>query len=182
MPPPSLLVRALRDDDAGIFRELRLRALREDPVPFLASYKEDAALTVEDVARRLRASAVGTEVLGAFREGVLVGTLGFYRHGQIKAQHRVSMWGMYVVPEERRGGIGRALVLEAISRIRIIGDVEQVELTVVTSEEPARRLYLALGFQVQGVLRHAMKSGSSYFDEEQLILWVRGVPWTTQST
>jgi ribosomal protein S18 acetylase RimI-like enzyme len=86
------------------------------------------------------------------------------------------MGGMYVAPEARRRGIGRALLLEAISRLRTAGDIEQVELTVVRTEEPARRLYLSAGFQVQGVLRHAMKMGDEYFDEEELVLWLKGEP------
>jgi ribosomal protein S18 acetylase RimI-like enzyme len=83
---------------------------------------------------------------------------------------------MYVAPEARRRGIGRALVLDAIGRLRAVGDIEQVELRVVRSEEPARRLYLAAGFQVQGVLRRAMKTGALYFDEEELVLWLKGEP------
>jgi RimJ/RimL family protein N-acetyltransferase len=175
MPAPRL-IRALRHEDAAVFRELRLRALREDPIPFLASYEAEAAVTVQDVASKLRAGGVGTEVLGAFREGVLVGTLGFYRHGPIKARHRASLWGMYVAPEERRQGIGKALILEAISRLRDIGDVERVELTVVTGEHPARRLYFSLGFQVEGTLRRAMKTEGAYFDEELLVFWPRDLP------
>ena len=151
----------------------RLRALREEAVPFLASYEEEAVHSVEDFASRFRRSDPATEVLGAFRNGTLVGTLGFYRHGQIKARHRASLWGMYVAPEQRRHGIGEALLREAIARARIVGDVEQLELTVVTGEEPARRLYVAAGFKVQGVLRHAMKLGDRYFDEECLILSLR---------
>jgi hypothetical protein len=35
---------------------------------------------------------------------------------------------------------------------------------------PARRLYLARGFGVQGVLRGAMKDGEHYFHEDLMIL------------
>src|SRR5579859_2906065 len=76
--PPQ--VRVLVEGDASAFRELRLRALREDPVPFLTSYEEDASRSLDDFAARLRASSPGTEVLGALREGKLVGTVGYYRH------------------------------------------------------------------------------------------------------
>jgi ribosomal protein S18 acetylase RimI-like enzyme len=83
---------------------------------------------------------------------------------------------MYVAPEARRLGIGRALLLEAIGRLRTAGDIEQVELRVVQTEEPARRLYLSAGFQVQGVLRRAMKMGQEYFVEEELVLWLKDEP------
>ena len=166
-------VRALLEADAAAFREIRLRALREEPVPFLATYEEEAMRSVEDWASRLRSGDPATAVLGAVRNATLVGTLGFYRHTQIKAGHRATLWGMYAVPQQRRHGIGKALLHEAIARLRRVGTVEQVELTVVTGEEAARRLYVAEGFQVQGVLRRAMKVGSRYFDEESLLLSLR---------
>jgi hypothetical protein len=48
--------------------------------------------------------------------------------------------------------------------------VEQIKLTVVQTEEPARRLYPARGFQVQGMVRDAMKNGERYFHEDLMIL------------
>jgi hypothetical protein len=46
--PP--LIRSLREDDAGAARALRLRALREAPVPFLGSYDEEVNRSVEEFA------------------------------------------------------------------------------------------------------------------------------------
>ena len=170
---PLVEVRALSEADAGAYREIRLRALHEDPVPFLTTYEEEAARSVDDFVSRLRTCDPATQVLGAFRDGLVVGTLGFYRHAHTKARHRVSLWGMYVAREERRRGIGKALLDGAIARLRSVGDVEQIELTVVQTEEPARGLYLARGFKVQGVMRGAMKDGERYFHEELMILRLR---------
>jgi peroxiredoxin/RimJ/RimL family protein N-acetyltransferase len=168
--PPQ--VRVLAEADASAFRELRLRALREDPVPFLTSYEEDASRSLDDFAARLRASSPGTEVLGALRDGKLVGTVGYYRHTAKKARHRVSLWGLFVPGEERRRGIGGALVRQAIDRIHAVPEVEQVELTVVTREQAARALYASIGFQVQGIIRHSMKLEKEYYDEAHLVLFL----------
>src|SRR5579864_2274415 len=135
---PFATIRRLDANDAAIFRDLRLRALREDPVPFLASYEDEIVLTVDDFAARLGSSDGATAVLGAFRDDELVGTLGFYRHRASKAKHRVSLWGMYVVPEERGRRLGSALLNEAIEQLRSLGDVEQIELSVVKSAPAAR--------------------------------------------
>lgn len=171
--PP--LVRALQEADATAFRALRLRALKEDPAPFLATYDEDVARGVDDYAARLRASSPGTEVLGAFRSDALVGSLGYYRHTARKARHRVTLWGMFVAGEERRRGVGRALVEEAVTRLRALGDVEQIELAVVAREQAAHELYGALGFQIQGTTRRAMKVGRDYHDEDLMVLWLGDV-------
>ena len=169
---PLVEVRALSEADAGAYREIRLRALHEDPVPFLTTYEERRH------ARWMTSSlgfarAIQPPKSSAPFGMVVVGTLGFYRHAHTKARHRVSLWGMYVAREERRRGIGKALLDGAIARLRSVGDVEQIELTVVQTEEPARGLYLARGFKVQGVMRGAMKDGERYFHEELMILRLR---------
>ena len=48
---------------------------------------------------------------------------------------------MYVSPEKRGSGIGKALVREAIKKAKELKDVEQVYLTVITTNEPAKKLY-----------------------------------------
>ena len=167
---PAPLVRLLHEGDAAAFRTVRLRALREDGGPFMTSYEEDQARPVAEFAARLAASSPGTGVVGAFRGDTLIGTIGFSRHGAAKARHRVLLWGMYVAPEERRHSVGRALILQAVAILRGVEDVEQVEVHVFTREEAARSLYVTVGFQWQGTLRHAMKVGKEYFDEDTLVL------------
>jgi ribosomal protein S18 acetylase RimI-like enzyme len=170
--PEALVVRALSPIDAVALQTLRLRALREDPLPFLSTYDEEARQPVEATAERLGACAPGTEVLGAFRAHTLHGMLGYYRHHQVKARHRASLWGMYVAPEDRRRGTARALLEEAIRRLRLVDGIGQIELTVVEAAEPARRLYRALGFEVQGRLQRAMKTEAGVFDEDLMVLFL----------
>ncbi|HZU81907.1 MAG TPA: GNAT family N-acetyltransferase [Polyangiaceae bacterium] len=163
-------VRPLGPEDAPAFRAVRLRALETDPASFLSSYEEEAPRSMEEFAARLRGEDPAVRVVGAFRGHALVGTLGFYRHAPLKARHRASLWGMYVAPEERRRGVGRALVDEALRLLRAVGTVEQAELNVAVVAEAARRLYASVGFEAQGVLRGAMKIGGRYFDEEMMVL------------
>jgi len=94
-------VRRLEDGDADAFRTVRLRALREDSASFLASYEEEGRLSVDEFAGRLNPRDPDRGTFGAFREDRLVGIVGFYRHAHTKARHRASLWGMYVVAEER---------------------------------------------------------------------------------
>jgi peroxiredoxin/RimJ/RimL family protein N-acetyltransferase len=169
---PAPLVRPLHEGDAPAFRALRLRALKEDPGPFMTTYEEDEARPVEEVATRLAASSAGTGVIGAFRGDTLIGSVGFSRHAAAKARHRVLLWGMYVATEERRHSVGRALLLQVVALLRAVEDVEQIELTVVTREDAARSLYLAVGFERQGTMRHAMKVGREYLDEDTFVLWL----------
>ncbi|MGK3995594.1 hypothetical protein [Sorangium sp. So ce1024] len=47
-------VRRLTDADAAPLRALRLRALREEPDPFLTTFEEEQARPLEDLIARLR--------------------------------------------------------------------------------------------------------------------------------
>ena len=168
-----MLVRALEHSEAEIFHELRLRGLREDPAPFAATYDEDAALSLEAVRNRFPVEA-DRFVLGAFDAAArLVGVVGFSREQRSKLHHWGVVWGMYVAPEARGQGVGRDLMAELVSRCRRIDGLEQIVLEVATAAEPARRLYAALGFEVYGARREAMKAGDEYYDVELMVLRLR---------
>jgi hypothetical protein len=47
---------------------------------------------------------------------------------------------------------------------------------VAVPQEAARRLYNALGFEVYGYEKHALKVGTTYVDEEHRVLWLLGPP------
>jgi len=88
--------------------------------------------------------------------------VGLFRQQGLKVRH---IWGMYVTPEGRGHGAARALMLAAIARASTMPDLEQLTLTVVTTNETARNLYLSLQFKVYGVEPDALKLGDRFFDE-----------------
>jgi ribosomal protein S18 acetylase RimI-like enzyme len=168
-------IRALTEMDAEVFRTLRLRALRDHPDAFGSSFDDEAARSLSTIAERLRATAAAPDDvnLGAFVDGRLVGMVGFRREDYAKVRHRGYIWGMYTAPELRRQGIGRALLLEAVAHARGLPGLEQVNLSVVTRNSAARELYLALGFKIFGLERHALKlPDGDYLDEEHMVLWL----------
>ncbi len=77
--------------------------------------------------------------------------------------HKGTLWGMYVRPEARRGGIGRLLVEAVTAHARQSVDV--LQLRVIAGNEPARRLYASLGFCEFGLERNALKHDGHYWDE-----------------
>jgi ribosomal protein S18 acetylase RimI-like enzyme len=168
-------IRALEESDAADFRALRLRALREDPDAFLLTYEEEQRDSLETFAERLRAHGDDAErrVLGAFEEDRLVGLVAYYRERPQKARHRARIWGMYVAPEARGRGYGRALLEDAIARLTRAGGVDQVELEVAATAAEARALYESLGFESIGTVPNAMKDGDRCLDEEALVLFIR---------
>jgi ribosomal protein S18 acetylase RimI-like enzyme len=165
------MIRVLQESDAFDLRELRLRALRDAPDAFGSTYEAEASEPVDVTVGRLRQNPTAKDisVLGAFEDGILVGMLGVVRQTLRKSAHRATLWGTYVAPETRGRGVGRALIDEAVTRLKAAG-VEQAHLTVATTAVAARRLYLRAGFVVVGSLREAMKDGNRYIDEELMEL------------
>ena len=155
---------------AELFHAFRLRGLQESPAAFGSTYAEESVMTAEEVRRRFPCTAENF-VVGAFdEEQLLIGVAGFYREKHLKLRHKGVIWGMYVAPEARGRGVGRALLAAVIERARSLAGLEQIVLDVVTVNEAARRLYRAQGFEVYALERRAMKQAGVYYDVEHMML------------
>jgi len=59
---------------------------------------------------------------------------------------------------------------QLLEQCRTIDGLEEVTLSVVTSNASAKRLYQSLGFAVYGLEKRALKIDGEYFDEELMAL------------
>jgi len=66
------------------------------------------------------------------------------------------------------------LVSEVIQRAKVLSGMEQINLTVIAANEPAKNLYTQIGFTVFSVEKNAIKYKGQYFDEEQMVLFLQG--------
>ncbi len=166
------MIRRLTGRDAAIFRILRLRALKQHGDAFLMTHAEQAKQSMAETRKRLDAKG-GRATLGAFVDGELAGIVGFYREEREKVRHKTTIWGMYVAPEHRGRGLGRALMQEALRRIRAMRGVEQVQLAVITVNRAAMKLYRSMGFRTYGWERHSMRLRGRWLDEEQMACFLK---------
>ncbi|HEY7347848.1 MAG TPA: GNAT family N-acetyltransferase [Ktedonobacterales bacterium] len=164
-----MIVRLLTEEDIEALWSVRLRSLQDNPEAFGSTYEETLGRGKENMRQRLLKPHAETFYIGAFEES-LVGIVGYFRESGVKGQHKGYIISMYVTPEQRGHGIGKALVAEAIAQARKVTGLEQLLLAVVTSNTAARRLYLSLGFQPYGLEPRALKRGEQYWDEELMIL------------
>ncbi|MGO8948765.1 MAG: N-acetyltransferase family protein [Ktedonobacterales bacterium] len=174
-----MLIRPLAEEDTDALFNLRLRALEESPEAFGSTYEETVRSGKQSIRERLLRPHDQTFFLGAFpaeaadessEAGNLVGMVAFFREGGLKSEHKGYIISMYVSSERRGQGIGKALVSEAISQARKLPGLEQLLLSVVTTNSAARALYHSLGFEAYGLEPRALKQGSRYWDEELMIL------------
>jgi RimJ/RimL family protein N-acetyltransferase len=162
-------IRRLTPADASAFQALRLAALLEAPSAFGSSYEEEKDFLASTIEGRLAVQA-DRGPFGAFENETLIGLVGLGRESHNKLSHKALIWGMYVTPEARGKGIGRALLLEALSLARSVPEIKQVNLCVNASDASAIRLYESVGFKSFGREPGAMLIDGKLHDEIHMYL------------
>lgn len=162
------ILRNIRSDEAEQYWPLRLEALKNHPEAFGASFEMSVQLPMSEVQERIHNEA-DDYILGAYTEEVtLAGTMGFKREHGLKLQHKGYIWGVYVSPPYRGRGLASRLLREVLERGRELEGIEQINLSVVTTNQSARRLYEHYGFEVYGIERNALVVQGKGYDEAHM--------------
>lgn len=171
----SPVTRILTPADAEAYRSVRLQALHEQP-PAFGSLPEDEP-NLSETAARLQESEDRC-FFGAFQNEQLIGIVRISRYSALNEKHRAYLGGLYVLPSFRCYGCGRALVREALGWAAIAPGItpgitpgiRRVNLTVVTQQEAAIRLYQSLGFHIYGTEQETFSRDGQFYDEYLMTL------------
>jgi ribosomal protein S18 acetylase RimI-like enzyme len=105
------------------------------------------------------------DVLVAEAGGAIAGYVQIGRPTSVPANaHVLMVRGLAVDPDRRGAGIGRALVDAAVAEARARG-ARRLTLHVLAPNAPARAVYVAAGFVVEGVLRDEFHLDGRYVDD-----------------
>jgi RimJ/RimL family protein N-acetyltransferase len=159
----GLQVRRLETSDSPLYRDIRLEALKQNPEAFGSTFEREN----EQPLSWFEAVVGRSDIFGVFLDGTLAGIAGYVAQESSKQAHKAVLWGMYVRSAARNSGLGKKLVAAVLSHAR--GRVEMIQLTVVSENEAARRLYTALGFVEYGCERRALKQDGRYYDEVLMV-------------
>ena len=161
-------IRRLLPSDAAAFQDLRLRGLLESPAAFGSSYEEEVDRPIPAIADSM-AEGSGRNVFGAFIDNKLIGVIGVGREPGVKEKHRGFIRSMYVEPEARRQGVGKALMGEAVGFARTMPGLRQITLAVTAGNAAAITTYEGFGFKVCGTAPEALHVQGCYYDELQMV-------------
>ncbi len=105
----------------------------------------------------------------------LAGVVSFQREGQRreKISHKGLLFRMYVAQTYSGQGLGRKLLEEVIRRAQLLPNLEQINLTVIATNNGAKRQYEKLGFRTFALEKNAIKDGDMYYNEEQMVLFLK---------
>lgn len=141
-------------------KELRLRALKDAPRAFGQTYEEGAAQGESEWRARMKSG----RYLCVREGGKLVGMLCIVRQKGEKVQHVVNIYSVYVAPEARGKGVGKALMQRAIQEATD-GSTVKIRLAVAADNEPALALYESMGFQKIADYKKELNVDGEYIDE-----------------
>jgi len=165
--------RVLTPADAAAYWTVRLEALETEQEAFGKDPEEFRALSVEDIAERLRQMGDGSFCMGALDGEALVGIATFIRETRVKERHKAHIYGVYVNASHRGRGLGRALMQNVLELARPQAGLDHILLAVATTNMAAFELYRSLGFETWGTEPHALRVGDKFVDEHHMVLRFR---------
>lgn len=166
-----MLIRPLTPEDSNAYSAIRREMLADAPWAFSSSLGVDSSLDPAVVAQRLREP--GQAIVGAFGpDGELVGAAGLRRHTSPKMSHRALIWGVYVKPAARSGGLAARILAATLEVARSWPGVDSVGLSVNERATTAQRLYSRLGFAAWGREPKALMLDGRAYDEIHMVLFL----------
>ena len=159
----------LTSDHLETYKKLILKGLTVDADCFRITPEDEEAAPFPTTGQ------IDSFTLGAYHHKQLVGVASFKRDGadRMKLRHKGILFKIFVDRDYRQKGIAKQLIQGIIERSMKIDDLEQINLTVIPTNEHAKKLYEKFGFKTFASEEKAIKWQGEYFTEDQMKLMLR---------
>ena len=170
----------LRNDEACLLRSLEPSDAKEalavcrkaaGETLNMMRYEDEWTMTVEQEAQFIERQLVSPKalMLGAFVDVRMAGTAIFQSvHPGDRARHRAGV-GISILKAYWNQGVGTAMMRALIDAAKTTS-LEQLELSVVSTNKSAIRLYTRCGFETYGRLPQMMKYRDGTYADENLMM------------
>jgi len=156
-------VRALREEDWQVYRDVRLAALQDAPEAFVASRAQEEVFDEQTWRERLRRS----RRLVAERDGSVLGVVSVGQTEEPRAG-TAELFGLWVAPEARGTGVAWKLVEAGAERARADGR-NHLSYWVGTDNGRAVAFASSFGFR-PGSTRRPMRVASEEDGAEEMAM------------
>ena len=143
-----IVIKPVSAADVAVYKDVRLRALKDSPTSFSATYAKEAQLSEEEWQKRA-VRCDGVRIVGflAYEDDRGCGMVFCFRDEQDEAAGTiVSMW---VDPAVRRAGVGRLLIDSVVAWAQELG-MRELKLMVTSVNQGAIAFYERIGFRMSG--------------------------------
>lgn len=175
-PPPGWTIRPAHPDDAAGIIALITTTIAEptnnlltEPGEFTLTEEQERAFLAEQAMRPTWAAFVAIADASDGQPARVIGLATADGKQRRAIRHRASI-GLSVARDWRRHGVGRGLMERVIAWARASGVITRLELEVLARNDAALPLYERLGFEREGVIRHALLRHGEYLDEYTMAL------------
>ena len=163
----EIVVRPLNSDDWEAFRNLRLKALREEPIAYGISVDDEAGKSDEEW-KSICSDAFhgnGKWFFVAEHEGKLIGMLGATELFGTHMRHQVEICSAFVEASFRKQGVLTEMYIGLRRRLEEVPYLEQMIVWVTLYEnQKSKSLFENFGFILAGTLSRTVKFEDKYYD------------------
>jgi RimJ/RimL family protein N-acetyltransferase len=154
----NISIEKLNEERWQEYRDLRLEALKNEPIAFSSS-PEDEKQNPEKVWRERIKNHLFVMV-----DNRPVGLAGFFRNTHKKTSHVCEMFGVYLRKEYRGQRTGKRLIEAVLAEIQSLEGVKIIEVGVNPTQKIAKKLYQNHGFKTVAHFRKWMLINGKYYD------------------
>jgi ribosomal protein S18 acetylase RimI-like enzyme len=141
------------------YRDLRLEALKAEPLAFGSSFEEEQLNSETYWRQHIQ------NVLFAVSGNRAVGLMVYAQNNRLKTKHICGIYGVYLKNEYRGQGIGNQLMDTVLSEIQKLNGVVKIELAVNPTQKAAKKLYSKYGFKTAGKSTKALQIDGKFYNE-----------------
>ena len=157
-------IRLLTPDDALLWKEIRLEALRGFPQNYSSSYDEEQQKTPKQWQDILSENLI----YGLFIDGQLTSTVCLSPKTLVKQQHKGEIWGVYTKPAFQGQGLARQLMKHVLDQAK--KNLRLCYLACITTNQGAFSLYERLGFETYGIEKNSTWTDGQYYDDYLMVI------------